>query len=154
MNKREHTRDEVYADATHILNFPLYTNAFDVRANLQKGGFSLLAEYAQKTDDPTTDKNFPYIYRKGYVAMLSTSYSKKGMSLLLQAKRSDNMTFRSLRKDNGTASYINHLQCSRPTPSRHSTPTPHSPTASGHTRQNWDTSSSDTHSSEASTAQE
>ncbi len=109
VNKREHTRDEVYADATHILNFPLYTNAFDVRANLQKGGFSLLAEYAQKTDDPTTDKNFPYIYRKGYVAMLSTSYSKKGMSLLLQAKRSDNMTFRSLRKDNGTASYINHL---------------------------------------------
>ena len=91
---------------------PLVDNhgwTFDVRANLQKGGFSLLAEYAQKTDDPTTDKNFPYIYRKGYVAMLSTSYSKKGMSLLLQAKRSDNMTFRSLRKDNGTASYINHL---------------------------------------------
>ena len=109
VNKREHTLDEVYADATHILNFPLYTNAFDVRANLQKGGFSLLAEYAQKTDDPTNDKNFPYIYRKGYVAMLSTSYSKSGMSILLQAKRSDNMTFRSLRKDNGNSSYINHL---------------------------------------------
>ena len=41
--------------------------------------------------------------------MLSTSYSKSGMSILLQAKRSDNMSFRSRRTENGTAAYINHL---------------------------------------------
>ena len=109
VNKHERASEEVYADPTHKLNFPENTNAFDVRANLQKGNFSMLAEYAQKTDDPAFDKNYPYIYRKGYVAMLSTSYSKSGMSLLLQAKRSDNMAFKSRRGEMGSASTINHL---------------------------------------------
>ena len=109
VNKHEKAEGDIYADPTHKLNLPEYTNAFDVRANLQKGNFSVLAEYAQKTQDPTFDGKYPYIYRKGYVAMLSTSYSKSGMSLLLQAKRSDNMSFRSRRSENGTASFINHL---------------------------------------------
>ena len=94
-------------DATHRLNFPEYVNAFDVRVNMQKGGFNVLAEYAQKTQDPSFDNQ--YIYRRGYVAMLSTSYSKKGMSILAQAKRSDNMSFRSRRSMSGTSSFINHL---------------------------------------------
>ena len=109
VNKHEHAKEDVFADATHKVRMPENTNAFDVRANLQKGDFNVLAEYAQKTDDPTFDKNYPYIFRKGYVAMLSTSYSKSGMSILLQAKRSDNMSFRSRRTENGTAAYINHL---------------------------------------------
>ena len=41
--------------------------------------------------------------------MLSGSYSRKGMSLLLQAKRSDNFSFRSRRSMTGTSSMINHL---------------------------------------------
>lgn len=109
VNKHEKEEGDIMADPTHKLNVPENTNAFDVRANLQAGDFSVLAEYAQKTEDPTFDKNFPYIYRKGYVAMLSTSYSRSGMSLLLQAKRSDNMGFRSRRTENGTAAFINHL---------------------------------------------
>lgn len=109
VNKHEKEEGDIMADPTHKLRLPENTNAFDVRANLQAGDFSVLAEYAQKTEDPTFDKNFPYIYRKGYVAMLSTSYSRSGMSLLLQAKRSDNMGFRSRRTENGTAAFINHL---------------------------------------------
>lgn len=109
VNKHEKADDDIMADPTHKLRLPENTNAFDVRANLQAGDFSVLAEYAQKTEDPSFDKNFPYIYRKGYVAMLSTSYSRSGMSLLLQAKRSDNMGFRSKRTENGTAAFINHL---------------------------------------------
>ena len=105
----KHEKGDIMPYATYKLNLPENTNAFDVRANLQAGNFSVLAEYAQKTEDPTNDKNFPYIYRKGYVAMLSTSYSRSGMSLLLQAKRSDNMGFRSRRTENGTAAFINHL---------------------------------------------
>ena len=105
----QHQKEDIYADPTHKLRFAENTNAFDVRANFQKGGFSVLGEYAQKTEDPTFDKNFPYIYRKGYVSMLSTSYSQRGMSILLQAKRSDNMNFRSRRTESGTAGYINHL---------------------------------------------
>lgn len=107
----QHQKEDIYADATHKLRFVENTNAFDVRANFQKGGFSVLGEYAQKTEDPTVakpEKN-RYIYRKGYVTMLSTSYSQRGMSILLQAKRSDNMNFRSRRTESGTAGFINHL---------------------------------------------
>ncbi len=106
VNKYE-KQEELMTDATHRLNFPEYVNAFDVRVNMQKGGFNVLAEYAQKTQDPSFDNQ--YIYRRGYVAMLSTSYSKKGMSILAQAKRSDNMSFRSRRSMSGTSSFINHL---------------------------------------------
>ncbi|MGN0230122.1 MAG: DUF6029 family protein [Muribaculaceae bacterium] len=93
----------------YTLNVPEFVNAFDVRANLNAGNFSVLGEYAWKTQDPIFDKNYPYIYRKGSVAMLSTSYSKSGLSVLLQAKRSDNMSFRSSRTVSGTSSFINHL---------------------------------------------
>ena len=41
--------------------------------------------------------------------MLSGSYSRKGLSLLLQAKRSENMAFKSDRGAIGTSSAINHL---------------------------------------------
>ena len=102
--------EEITAGASHILNLPTSVNAFDVRASLQKGGFNILAEYAWKGQDPTFDGQYPYIYRKGNVAMLSASYSKRGFSLLLQAKRSDAMVFRSRRSEiSGIASAINHL---------------------------------------------
>ena len=107
VNKHEHIKEKIYANSTETLNMPENVNSYDVRANLQKGNFSILAEYAQKTQDPTLDNN--YIYRKGYVAMLSTSYSKSGMSVLLQAKRSDNMASRSRRTMTGISSFVNHL---------------------------------------------
>lgn len=91
------------------LNLPEIVNAFDVRANLQKGNYSFLAEYAQKSYDPTADNG--YIYKKGTAILLSGSYSKRGMSILLQAKRSDNMGFRSTRTvpKEDVGSTINHL---------------------------------------------
>lgn len=99
--------DQIFADNTHQLNLPENVNAWDARVTFQKGGLRVLGEYAQKTQDPNFDNG--YIYRKGYVAMLSASYSKKGFSLLGQAKRSDNFNFRSDRTMNGTSSFINHL---------------------------------------------
>ncbi|MDD7318769.1 MAG: DUF6029 family protein [Prevotella sp.] len=108
VNKHESADyEEVFADATHKLNFPDNVNAYDFRVNFQKGGLNVLAEYAGKTQDPSFDNG--YTYRKGYVAMLSASYSQKGMSLLLQAKRSDNFAFRSRRSVTGTSSFLNHL---------------------------------------------
>lgn len=106
VNKYE--KDEVImTDPTHRLHFPLYVNAFDVRLRVQHRSFNVLAEMAMKTQDPSHDNG--YIYRNGYVAMLSGSYSKRGMSLLLQAKRSTNMAFRSRRSMEGSSSFINHL---------------------------------------------
>ena len=86
---------------------PKYVNAWDARANLSMGNVNILAEYARKGDDPSQANG--YIYGKGDVAMLSASYSKKGLSLLLQAKRSENMSFKSRRSMLGISSAINHL---------------------------------------------
>ncbi len=106
INKHEKT-EGILTDATHQLNLPENVNAFDVRANLHISNFSLLAEYAWKTQDPCFDNG--YIYRKGNVAMLSASWSKSGISALVQAKRSDNMSFRSKRSVTGISSTLNHL---------------------------------------------
>lgn len=102
--------EDIMVDATHRLNLPENVFAYDLRANLQTGNWNILAEYAQKQQDPNELND--YIYRKGYVAMLSTSYSKSGMSMLVQAKRSDNMGYRSMRRlplSAQNTSYINHL---------------------------------------------
>ena len=99
--------DAIFVDATHKLKLPENVNAWDARVNVNHKGFSVLAEYAQKTQDPSFDNG--YHYGRGNVAMLSTSYSKKGMSVLLQAKRSEGMSFRSRRSMNGTSSFINHM---------------------------------------------
>ena len=99
--------DTGYSYTTYSVAQPKYVNAWDVRANLNVGNVSLLAEYAQKSDDPSQANG--YIYGKGSAAMLSASYSKKGLSLLLQAKRSENMSFKSQRTVLGISSAINHL---------------------------------------------
>ena len=106
INKYE-KENVVMTDPTHRLRLPRYVNAFDVRLRVQHRSLNVLAEMAMKTQDPSNDNG--YIYRNGYVAMLSGSYSKRGMSLLLQAKRSTNMAFRSSRGMEGTSSFINHL---------------------------------------------
>ena len=108
VNKHEDADDDaIFVDATHKLNLPEYVNAWDARVNVAHKGFNILAEYAQKSQDPSFDNG--YHYGKGNVAMLSTSYSRKGMSVLLQAKRSEGMAFRSRRSMSGTSSFINHL---------------------------------------------
>ena len=106
VNKYQKIGNEVYLDYTHRINFPKYVNAWDVRANLNAGAWNILAVYAQKEADPSFANG--YVFEKGNVAMLSGSYSAKGLSILLQAKRSENMSFKS---DDvlGISSSINHL---------------------------------------------
>ena len=106
VNKYE-KQEDIYADPIHLYNLPEFVNAWDIRTQLDKGSWSLLLEYAHKTQDPSFDNG--YSYSSGSAAMLSGSYSKKGLSLLLQAKRSENMSFRSKRSQFGTSSFINHL---------------------------------------------
>lgn len=88
---------------------PRFVNAFDARVRFQGKGFSALAEYALKDDDPNSLNS--YTWGKGHAEMLSLSYAKKGFSLLAQAKRSENMGFRSICAENplSRAAYINHL---------------------------------------------
>ena len=106
VNKHE-DREDMMKDATHKYVFPKYVNAWDVRAQLNHGSWNLLAEFARKSQDPSADNG--YIYRCGNVAMLSGSYSRRGFSFLVQAKRSENMAFRSSRTMKLTSSFINHM---------------------------------------------
>ena len=106
VNKYEKDED-IFADPTHRYNLPEFVNAWDMRVNLNKGPWGILVEYAHKTQDPSFDNG--YNYHSGQVAMLSGSYSKRGLSILLQAKRSENMAFRSQRNMLGTSAFINHL---------------------------------------------
>jgi hypothetical protein len=99
--------EEIFADLTHRYNLPKYVNAWDVRANLNHGPWGVLVEYARKTQDPSFDNLFNY--DAGQVAVFSGSYSRHGLSVLLQAKRSENMSFRSQRNMMGTSAFINHL---------------------------------------------
>ncbi|MBO4564998.1 MAG: hypothetical protein J5720_06165 [Bacteroidaceae bacterium] len=106
VNKYEKTED-IFASPTYKYNLPEFVNAWDVRASMNTGPWNLLVEYAQKTQDPSFDNGFSY--DRGTAAMFSGSYSEKGLSLLLQVKRSENMSFRSRRLQMGTSSFINHL---------------------------------------------
>lgn len=96
-------------EGAYQLKMPKNVGAFDVRANLQTGNYNFLAEYAWKSEDPSVSNG--YTYHKGKTLLLSGSYSKRGMSVLLQAKRSEDMAFRSRRTINAESSacYINHL---------------------------------------------
>lgn len=96
-------------NGTYRINMPKNVPAYDIRANLQKGNYGFLVEYAWKGQDPSSSNG--YIYNHGQTLLLSGSYSKRGMSVLLQAKRSEDMAYRSRRTigKGSTACYINHL---------------------------------------------
>ena len=110
VNKYEKVDEKIYASPIYRYRFPKFVNAWDVRMSFNKGAWNVLAEYAQKSADPSFANQ--YIYKKGSAVMLSGSYSEKGLSILLQAKRSENMSFKStseVSKAIGISSAINHL---------------------------------------------
>lgn len=95
------------ADGMYRYNLPQWIGAGDVRASFRWKGLNILAEYAYKANDPCVDNGFSY--RDGNAALLSISYSQKGLSVLAQMKRSDNMAFRSERLRTGIAGRYNLL---------------------------------------------
>ena len=91
----------------YMYNLPRWIGAGDVRTQLRVKDFSLLAEYARKANDPCIENDFSY--RDGDALFLSAEYSRKGLAVLVQFKRSDNMSFRSERLRNGIAGRLNHM---------------------------------------------
>jgi hypothetical protein len=89
------------------LNLPKNVNAADVRTEFHKNDFAVTGEFAWKGQDPSFDNN--YTYANGTAVMLSGSYSKSGLSALIQAKRSENMSFRSQRSMSGTSVFLNNM---------------------------------------------
>ncbi len=104
-----HERDEdiLVSGSNSKLKLPENVSAFDIRTHFYRSGLDLLAEFAWKGQQPTYDNN--YTYRHGTAAMISASYSKRGWSAMLQAKRSDNMAFRNRRSEATAATLINYM---------------------------------------------
>lgn len=90
------------------VNLPLNVATTAVRMDLAHGGFGLKAEYAHKSQDPNDLNN--YIFHEGNVLWMSASYSQRGLSANIQAKRVDNMGFRSARTESYTEMlFINYI---------------------------------------------
>jgi hypothetical protein len=106
--KDEKDESVIVPGTNYRLHLPRYVNAFDVRTKFRKQNFSILGEFAWKSDDPSADND--YTYRPGNAVMVSATYSKSGLSALLQAKRSENMAFRSERTAVGSSvAFLNNM---------------------------------------------
>jgi hypothetical protein len=77
------------------------------RFNVNRGKINVNAEYAYKSNDPSSDNAF--IFKDGNALFLQTSYSQKGLGIVLSAKRNDNMSFRSDRVEGTQNLLINYL---------------------------------------------
>ena len=91
----------------YYYNLPEWVGAGSVRTQLQMKGWNALVEYAYKANDPSILNN--YSYDPGQALLLSLSYSQKGLAIIAQAKRSENMSFRSDRGLNNMSGTINHM---------------------------------------------
>jgi len=95
------------ADQNDQLVLPENVASFAGRVNLSRGKINVNAEYAYKYNDPSVDNGF--IYKSGEALFLQTSYSQKGLGIVLAAKRNDNMSFRSERNQDQQNLLINFL---------------------------------------------
>lgn len=95
------------ADQDSRFVLPENVALFGGRANITRGRFNLNTEYAYKVNDPSADNNF--IYKPGEALFIQTSYSQKGLGIVLAAKRNDNMSFRSDRGESLQNLLINFI---------------------------------------------
>jgi hypothetical protein len=94
-------------DEDPIYRLPENVAAWAPRLQLNRGGFSLGAEYARKINDPSSDNNF--IYKAGEAMLVNASYSVNRLGINITAKRADNMSYRSDRTQNLNKLMINYL---------------------------------------------
>ena len=94
-------------DQSDLYNLPENVAAFSGRINIIRGKFNVQSEYGYKINDPNaTNKT---IYHPGQALSITTTYSTKGLGILLSAKRLDNFDFRSDRTATGIGSNVNFL---------------------------------------------
>jgi len=86
---------------------PRNVGNFAGRFNLGIGRFNFSSEYAYKINDPSAINN--YIYKPGESFLFSASYSRKGLGIYAQFKRTDNFSFKSDRGEIENALDINFL---------------------------------------------
>lgn len=94
---------------------PENVGAWAGRFNFNYGGFGLNAEYASKINDPQASNTFLYEgslrknYGPGNAILVNATYAAEGLGVILSAKRTENMDFRSDRYASGFNLNINYL---------------------------------------------
>jgi hypothetical protein len=99
--------EEIMANDTAMLILPANVASWATRLNINRGGFSLDGEFANKLNDPSSVNNF--IYKNGQSLLVQASYSQKGLGIIASAKRTDNMSYKSKRIETGNVLDINYL---------------------------------------------
>ncbi|MDX1446220.1 DUF6029 family protein [Lishizhenia sp.] len=94
-------------DDNDELILPENVGAYGARFGLRYKGFYLNGEYNIKENDPSSDNG--YIYNNGHAALINFGYSRRGLGIVLSAKSTDNMSFRSDRTKDLQDALINFL---------------------------------------------
>lgn len=94
-------------DKDPVYKLPENVAAYSGRINIQRGALNLFSEYAHKINDPSSENNM--IYKDGQALLVNTSWSSKGLGILVAAKWLDNMSYRSDRNANLMNLSINYL---------------------------------------------
>ena len=96
-------------------DLPENVGAWAARASLLYSGFNLSGEYVSKINDPQATNAFLHEgqlrknYNSGSGALATLAYSRKGLGIVIGAKRIDNMDFRSDRTATGFNLNVNYL---------------------------------------------
>lgn len=94
-------------DEDPVLILPENVASWAGRFDVSRGKITVNGEYVYKYNDPSSINKNSYKY--GEAMLVKSSYSQKGLGILLAAKRIDNMNFRSDRNANLNALLINYL---------------------------------------------
>ena len=95
------------ADKDPIYKLPENVLAWALRYNLGYKNLRWNNEFAYKYNDPNATNG--YIYKDGNALISVITYTRKGLGILLGAKRADNMDFRADRTLTGLAGMINYV---------------------------------------------
>lgn len=95
-------------DNNPIFNLPENVAAYAVRSTINRGKVSFNTEYAYKHNDPAGGITYNN-YAPGNALMTNLSYSERGLGIILEAHRVDNMDYRSKRGATGKELSLNYI---------------------------------------------
>jgi len=94
-------------DNDPLYNLPENVGISSGRINIGYKAFQLSSEFAYKINDPSLNNNF--IYKNGNALIINAIYSQKGLGININARRVDNMNFRSDRSASLNDLNINYI---------------------------------------------
>ncbi|MCX7953598.1 MAG: DUF6029 family protein [Bacteroidales bacterium] len=94
-------------DKDPLYKLPENVACYGGRIQISSPKINVYSEYAYKINDPSADNN--YIYKNGEAIVFYSSYTTNNWSIILNAKRTDNMSFRSDRNAKLLQQYINYI---------------------------------------------